>query len=108
MWKRSKVSIIDICVNDIAVPRIHLQPVNYFCSGCPRLLRTDLGTENSVIAVMQPMLRHNSLDNLAGVNSHRYGASTSNQVLCFITHGVRFAFSKGFMICRGLKHFGIS
>ena len=50
-------------------------------SFCPRLLRTDPGTENSIIVVMQPMLRHNGSDPLSGANSHRYGTSTSNQVL---------------------------
>ena len=32
---------------------------------------------------MQPMLRHDGLDEYSGINSHRYGTSTSNQV---ITH----------------------
>ena len=48
--------------------------------GCPKILRTDPGTENSIVAVVQPALRHNGSDNFAGSNSHRYGKSPSNQV----------------------------
>ena len=46
--------------------------------GCPRVLRTDLGTENSNIAFLQPILRHYHGDSLSGNNSHHYGKSTSN------------------------------
>lgn len=49
---------------------------------CPSILRTDIGTENSTIALIQPILRHGHTDSLAGENSHRYGKSTSNQVTC--------------------------
>ena len=49
--------------------------------GCPTILRTDLGTENSTIAVIQPALRHGGDDKYAGENSHRYGKSTSNRVI---------------------------
>ena len=48
--------------------------------GCPRILRTDMGTENSILAVIQPMLRHTGTDTFAGAASHRYGRSPSNQV----------------------------
>ena len=51
-----------------------------YVKGCPRLLRTDLGSENSKIAFLQPMLRHYHSDSLSGCNSHCYGKSTSNQV----------------------------
>ena len=37
-------------------------------------------TENSLVAVIQPALRHTGSDNFAGSNSHRYGKSPSNQV----------------------------
>ena len=50
------------------------------CTGCPKILRTDPGTENSLVAVIQPALRHTGSDNFAGSNSHRYGKSPSNQV----------------------------
>lgn len=43
-------------------------------------MRTDPGTENSIVAVIQPVLRHIGSDSFAGCNSHRYGKSPSNQV----------------------------
>ena len=55
---------------------------NIFCcfiSGCPELLRTDPGTENSTIATLQMVFRRNGSDSRAGIESHRYGKSTSNQ-----------------------------
>lgn len=52
----------------------------YMHLGCPTILRTDLGTENSSVAVIQPVLRHYHTDSLAGKNSHWYGKSTANQV----------------------------
>ena len=65
-----------------------------YCTGCPKILRTDPGTENSLVAVIQPALRHTGSDNFAGSNSHRYGKSPSNQVcvvamdhvLFYLTH----------------------
>ena len=48
--------------------------------GCPRVLRTDMGSENSLIAVFQPLLRHAHMDGNSGSNSHHYGRSTFNQV----------------------------
>ena len=47
--------------------------------GCPVLLRTDRGTENTVMAAIQCYFRRNGNDELAGGRAHRYGASTSNQ-----------------------------
>lgn len=55
------------------------------CAGTPRVLRTDRGTENSIIAFVQPSLRSEHLDELAGEKSFRYGKSTSNQV-CLVMH----------------------
>ena len=49
--------------------------------GCCRVLRTDLGTENSIVAYLQPLLRHGHSDRFSGGNSHHYGKSTSNQVI---------------------------
>ena len=39
-----------------------------------------MGTENTTIAFLQPVFRHNGLDHLAGGKSHRYGKSVTNQV----------------------------
>ena len=48
--------------------------------GCaPRVLRCDLGTENSTVKNLQPFFRRNDHDNFAGVNSFLQGKSTSNQ-----------------------------
>ena len=59
-------------------------PISIYLSdlhtGCPKILRTDPGTENSIVAIIQPALRHSGSDNFAGSNSHRYGKSPSNQV----------------------------
>ena len=48
--------------------------------GCPKILRCDRGTENSRIAYLQPFLRRNCHDSLAGTDSFQYGRSASNQV----------------------------
>ena len=45
--------------------------------GCPRIVRSDRGTENSRIAYLQPFLHRNG----SGVDSSfQYGKSSSNQV----------------------------
>ena len=44
------------------------------------MLRTDAGTENSLLARIQPMLRHEHTDSFSKDKSHIYGRSTSNQV----------------------------
>ena len=49
--------------------------------GAPMLLRTDRGTENSVVAFVQPTLRSQNTDCFAGEYSFHYGRSTSNQVI---------------------------
>jgi len=55
--------------------------------GCPRLVRTDPGTENVVIASLQCYLRANHVDDLAGDKAHRYGGSTGNQrIECWWSH----------------------
>ena len=55
--------------------------------GCPRLLRTDPGTENGIMAAIQCYLRMNDDDELAAERAHRYGSSTSNQrIECWWSH----------------------
>ena len=44
------------------------------------MLRADNGTENSLVAIIQPILRHYHSDNLAGGKSFMYGRSVNNQV----------------------------
>ena len=45
-----------------------------------KYMRTDCGTENYTLAMIQPMLCHDHNDDFAGEKSHIYGRSTSNQV----------------------------
>lgn len=47
--------------------------------GCPRIVRSDCGTENCVIAGMQCYFRADCNDEFAGEKSHQYGSSPSNQ-----------------------------
>ena len=55
--------------------------------GCPKLLRTDPGTENVVTATMQCLLRANGNGEFTGEKVHRYGPSTGNQrVECWWSH----------------------
>ena len=49
-------------------------------TGCPGIIRADRGTENSIVAFLQPALRHHHLDNLAREKSFQYGRSSANQV----------------------------
>lgn len=50
------------------------------CVGTPTLVRADKGTENARVAYLQPFLRRNDTDTLAGNASFRYGKSVNNQV----------------------------
>ena len=52
---------------------------NIFISGVPSIVRADLGTENSIIASIQPFLRRHGIDSARNM-SFRYGHSVSNQV----------------------------
>ncbi len=45
----------------------------------PMRLRTDCGTENGIMAVIQCTLRHHHGDYYSGASSHMYGSSTNNQ-----------------------------
>ena len=47
--------------------------------GVPRLVRTDKGTENIWISVMQRLLRMDQNDNLAGFKSFIEGKSSAKQ-----------------------------
>ena len=48
--------------------------------GCPSIIRSDRGSENSRIAYLQPFLRRHGTDSLAKEKSFQYGKSASNQV----------------------------
>jgi len=47
--------------------------------GCPRLVRSDCGTENGTIAGMQCYFRQDGCDDFAGTKAHQYGSSPANQ-----------------------------
>ena len=47
--------------------------------GCPTFLRTNRGTENTIISSAQCFLRRNGTDSHAGLKAHRFGSSHSNQ-----------------------------
>ena len=44
------------------------------------LLRSDCGTENTNVAFIHPYLRRYGTDPFKGMDSYRYGKSTTNQV----------------------------
>ena len=74
MWLKICLSNNDPC---------HVASLFYNCvksnRGCPRVLRTDCGTENVTMAAMQCYFRGNGNDDQAGLNAHRYGSSPTNQ-----------------------------
>lgn len=47
--------------------------------GCPRIVRSDCGTENIVLAAMQCYFRNAGNDEFAAEKAHQYGSSPSNQ-----------------------------
>jgi len=72
--------------NPSIVGNFFLDCVSEF-QGCPKLLRTDPGTENILMATMQCLLRANGNDEFSGEKAHRYGPSTGNQrVECWWSH----------------------
>ena len=46
---------------------------------CPRIVRTDCGTENVFLAAMQCFLRGNYTDELPGLRAHCYGNSQQSK-----------------------------
>jgi hypothetical protein len=65
--------------NNPKIPgRLYLDAVKSL-RGCPRLVRSDCGTENVLVAAMQCYFRASGDDEFAGLNAHKYGSSPSNQ-----------------------------
>lgn len=64
--------------NPRVIAQHYIDTVRYV-QGVPSLMRVDRGTENSIIAFVQPTLRSQHSDDLSGENSFRYGRSSSNQ-----------------------------
>lgn len=62
----------------LVVARYYLQCIDtHKCTS--RILRCDLGTENTTLKLLQPYFRYNCNDRFAGINSIIMGKSTSNQ-----------------------------
>ena len=75
--------ILWLCVvhsnNDPSViARLFLECINTY-GGCPLRIRSDCGSENVALAAIQCYLRRNHQDDFAGLSSHIYGTSPSNQ-----------------------------
>jgi hypothetical protein len=76
--------------------------------GCPSILRTDAGTENSTLAFVQPILRHYHNDEFAQERSFRYGPSISNQVFTILGPFNISPYSDRELKHRELKHSGVT
>lgn len=71
-------------VSNLTVLILRVIDSEFLCFvGTPRILRCDLGTENTHVAFLQPFLRRNGTDCFSGEHSFRYGKSVSNQVSIF-------------------------
>lgn len=65
--------------NDPTVPaKLYLDTVQSL-GGCPKIVRSDCGTENVNVAAMQCTLRASHQDEFAGEKAHRFGSSPANQ-----------------------------
>ena len=65
--------------NDLRVPaKLYLDTVQSL-KGCPRIVRSDCGTENVTLAAIQCSLRATHQDEYAAEKAHRYGSSPANQ-----------------------------
>lgn len=60
------------------IARYYLETLNQI-GRAPRLLRSDMGTENSMLSLLQPYFRFSARDSMAKMKSFMYGKSTSNQ-----------------------------
>ena len=65
--------------NDPRVPaKLNLDTVQSL-KGCPRIVRSDCGTENVTLAAIQCSLRATHQDEYAAEKAQRYGSSPANQ-----------------------------
>lgn len=65
--------------NDPSVPaKLYLDTVQSL-KGCPKIVRSDCGTENVTLAAMQCSLRALHTDEFAAEKAHRFGPSPANQ-----------------------------
>ena len=81
VYRLSEVLYVIICdINHSYTRDTLIIQCSDFIAGCPQILKTDMGTENVTIAVVQPVLRHSGDDSFAGGASHHYGKFTANHV----------------------------
>ena len=66
--------------------------------GCPSILRSDCGTENTVLSACHMTLRHNHMDEFKGEKSFRFGSSATNTVK-FVPCCFHYLNKKKKMIC---------
>ena len=95
---------VKIILFEQCVIKVYLLWYQYFdCLlflGCPRVVRTDPGTENVLLASLQCTLRRDGPDELAGNASHRYGKSVFNQVPLQLNYSqTKFIYLFIFLIC---------
>ena len=58
----------------------YLNGLIFFPIGCPSIIRSDYGTENSILAACHMALCHNHNDKYSGDRSFQFGSSTTNTV----------------------------
>ena len=56
--------------------------------GCPKVIRSDYGTENCIVAKLQIAFRMHHNDSLSEEHSYIYGPSTGNTVLSYIMNDI--------------------
>ena len=80
---------------------IFVSVLSYLFAGCPSVLRTDLGTENSNIAVIQPILRHYDCDSFCWRKKPSIWEESGK--LFYSIAGMH-----NFYECRGLNLYGVN
>jgi hypothetical protein len=64
--------------NPLSILELYLNCVESLDYRCPKVIRSDRGTETVGVNLAQKVFRHHHIDSLAGDNSYRYGGSKSN------------------------------
>ena len=78
-WKILWLHIGSSNNNPRVIASYYLDCVSNLNNVIPMIVRSDRGSENVVLAGIQQYFRYNGIDQFAGGNSLRYGASTANQ-----------------------------
>lgn len=70
---------VDQSNNNPKIPATFFSDAVRNVGGCPRIVRSDCGTEKVVLAAMQCYFRKAGNDEFAAEKAHQYGSSPSNQ-----------------------------